>query len=183
MDKQELRTKLVAARRDAVAVDDPHMRHLRELAISSAGIEIVEQAAEPRSAIASYRALPSEPPTDLLNEALAQRGFQVLVPIHQQDGVYLEEMEWVDAVSGAPIARSTAEFRALAVPVVFTPALAAGRDGSRIGKGKGFYDRFFAGLPRHPGGPLRVAIVGPSELFESVPTDSHDESVDHTVVG
>jgi len=183
VDKQEFRSQLIASRRAALAASAAPTNANRPLNIAKAGTELVAQFASPRSAVASYRALPSEPPTELLNEALARSGFQVLVPIHERGGTYLPEMEWADAVSGQVVAASTKAFRDLAVAVVFTPALAAGRDGSRIGKGKGFYDRFFSELPRHPRGPLRVAIVGPAELFDSVPTDPHDEPVDQVLTG
>ncbi|CAB4956897.1 unannotated protein [freshwater metagenome] len=56
------------------------------------------------------------------------------------------------------------------VELVIMPALAAGRDGSRLGRGKGYFDRAVAGNRA-----ARVVVVHDSELFESVPTEEFDQ--------
>ncbi len=63
---------------------------------------------------------------------------------------------------------------------MLVPALAAGRDGVRLGQGGGFYDRALADLPPHPEGPLVVAVVHDDELLAAgeVPSAPHDRRVD-----
>lgn len=131
--------------------------------------------------IASYVSLPSEPPTESLNRALLISGHTVIVPEYRQtDGSLKTEMSWhrlhstgrVDADS-TPIGQAA---------LVLIPAMAAGRDGSRLGKGKGYYDRCLAQLSAHPEGPLRVALIGPGELFDSVPMDEFDQKIDLVLV-
>ena len=74
----------------------------------------------------------------------------------------------------------TADLRLGPDDVVLVPALAAGRDGTRLGQGGGFYDRALADLPPHPEGPLVVAVVHDDELLAAgeVPSAPHDRRVD-----
>ena len=60
-----------------------------------------------------------------------------------------------------------------AVPLqqpVIVPGSVFGRDGSRYGYGKGYYDRFFAKYPRL----RRCAVCYEYQLEETLPTDQHD---------
>jgi 5-formyltetrahydrofolate cyclo-ligase len=60
--------------------------------------------------------------------------------------------------------------------VLLLPALAAGRDGVRLGQGGGFYDRLLSKLAAYPAGPLRVAVVHDDELLPAgaVPAEPYD---------
>jgi 5-formyltetrahydrofolate cyclo-ligase len=62
--------------------------------------------------------------------------------------------------------------------VVVVPALAVGRDASRLGRGAGFYDRALAHA--HPDAVL-VGVVFDEELRDAVPVDVHDVRL-HAVV-
>lgn len=53
---------------------------------------------------------------------------------------------------------------------VIVPGSVFGRDGSRYGYGKGYYDRFFAKYPRL----RRYAVCYEHQLEETLPTDQHD---------
>lgn len=57
-----------------------------------------------------------------------------------------------------------------------TPALCCGKDGSRMGFGRGYYDRFLAGF-----GGVKCAVVFGDFLFESVPTEPTDVPMDMIV--
>lgn len=82
------------------------------------------------------------------------------------------------------VAANVAESAGLAPAVILVPALAATADGRRLGQAGGYYDRFLGDQPRpDAGGPLRVALVGPSELLTDLPTDELDHPVDIVVVG
>lgn len=56
-----------------------------------------------------------------------------------------------------------------ALDVVIVPALGAGRNGHRIGHGRGFYDAFLAGLA-----VPRIGLVYAAGLVEAVPAEAHD---------
>lgn len=62
---------------------------------------------------------------------------------------------------------------------VLVPGLAFGKDHSRLGHGAGFYDKFLGNLKKMTGG--RAVFVGVSYgalVFDSVPHESHDVSMD-----
>jgi 5-formyltetrahydrofolate cyclo-ligase len=59
--------------------------------------------------------------------------------------------------------------------LVICPALAVARDGVRLGRGGGSYDRALARV--RPGTAIWAAVYD-SEIVDSLPTDSHDHLVD-----
>jgi 5-formyltetrahydrofolate cyclo-ligase len=64
------------------------------------------------------------------------------------------------------------------VDVVVVPALAVARDGTRLGRGGGYYDR---ALPHARAGTVLVAVVFDEELVDALPAGGHDVRV-HAVV-
>lgn len=65
--------------------------------------------------------------------------------------------------------------------VVLVPGLAFGRDGTRLGRGKGFYDASLAAL-RQQNPTLQVfGVCYNFQVFETVPTDPHDIKMDRVL--
>jgi 5-formyltetrahydrofolate cyclo-ligase len=60
---------------------------------------------------------------------------------------------------------------AAALDLVLVPGLGFGRDGSRLGRGKGFYDRFLSSLPETA---VRCGVCFDHQLSESLPGEPHD---------
>lgn len=73
------------------------------------------------------------------------------------------------------------------VDLILLPAISVGRDGSRMGKGAGYYDRALADIHTAvaagnlAAAPVLAAIVYSSELVDIVPTESHDVRMDWVV--
>jgi 5-formyltetrahydrofolate cyclo-ligase len=59
------------------------------------------------------------------------------------------------------------------VPLIVVPALAVSRDGVRMGRGGGSYDRVLARAPHAE----TVALLHDGELLETVPGEPHDQRV------
>ena len=57
--------------------------------------------------------------------------------------------------------------------MMLVPAAAFGKDGSRLGRGGGFYDRYLAGFTA-----LTVGVCRDVFFFDSVPCEAHDRTVD-----
>lgn len=139
------------------------------------------------SIIAAYLPFGSEPPVlPLLTELSSDHS--VFVPACLPDRV----MNWVLWEPGAellpgplpglmePAGERHSSRMVADAAVVFIPALAVSRDGSRLGQGGGYYDRFLAELPR---GPLRCSVVFDQEVLPAgaIPTDNRDQTVEHVL--
>ncbi len=139
--------------------------------------------AVPRGAVCCYVALPGEPPTDALIEALLARGDSVFLPVALPGG----SLEWVSAHSARPwmawgVPGQTAPppnaVTLPAVAAVIVPAMAVTPDGLRLGQGGGYYDRFLPTVP----GARTVALVWSDEVVNDVLAQPHDVRVDTWVV-
>ena len=96
MDKPALRAELLANRRKRTALETAcrtfaaRLTHCRPLPAPGTGCPACARG----DLITSYEALPSEPPTAALNEALTAAGAQVVIPVHAIDGDALDDMQW-----------------------------------------------------------------------------------------
>lgn len=174
--KQDWRAHLLAARR---AMDEParfHARtqiaaHLR--ALTSGG----------PLTICAYLPLGSEPLDPDLPYQLVRDGHRVLVPLTTPG----EVLDWAELrVRGemAPgifgIAEPTGPRLGpsviTAADLLLVPALAVDRQGTRLGRGGGFYDRSLALLPPTWSGRL-IAVLFDGEFVAVLPADVHDISI------
>ena len=120
-------------------------------------LKIVEELQPLRVAI--YESYPSEPNT---RDFIKASRVPVLVPVTQPDG----SLSW-NLTDGE-------ETSIQAGDLMFIPALAADVLGNRLGRGKGYFDRQ---LETNPAGVSVFAVVFDDEILDSVPTESHDRSV------
>ena len=58
---------------------------------------------------------------------------------------------------------------------VLVPGLAFDRTGGRLGRGKGYYDRFFQKLPKKT---LLIGLAFDEQVVERVPLEPHDRKID-----
>jgi 5-formyltetrahydrofolate cyclo-ligase len=154
--------------------------------------DVLVAAARAGATVAAYAALPGEPDLARLRAHLAAAGARVLLPVVTGPG----ELGWAPDGPTRPGAAlpggrrldepDVAADRLLTTAglglgpddVVLAPALAAGRDGTRLGQGGGYYDRALAALPGRPDGPWVVAVVHDEEVLDAVPVGAHDRRVD-----
>lgn len=116
--------------------------------------------------VATYVSFGTEPSTLNFIQSLIDQGIPVLVPETLENG----ELSWHDFIDGS-------NSSLLPGDLLFVPALAADREGNRLGRGKGYFDRELSGLI----GITRYAVIYQNELIEQVPTESHDQRVDGVV--
>ncbi len=64
------------------------------------------------------------------------------------------------------------------IELAVVPGVAFGRDGSRIGNGRGYYDRLFRSIT---GPTVRVGVAFECQIFDTLPVDEHDVWMDAIV--
>ena len=166
--KTAVRQRLRELRRERVPGRD-RARDAAELELAALEVGYAAGLA-PGGWVAAYESTPLEPPTEAMVAALVARGIRVMVPVTLEDW----DLDWREVVlvgddRGEPLGTS-AIARA---SVVFVPAHGVDRSGTRIGQGKGCYDR---ALPRTDA--VVVAVVHPWEVLdEELPSDEHDRPV------
>jgi 5-formyltetrahydrofolate cyclo-ligase len=127
---------------------------------------------------------PSEPGHGRLPGVFTRLGARVLLPVVPPGG---GELTWaVDTGRLAPgrfgllepVGPRLGATAIGAADVVVVPAVAVARDGVRLGRGGGYYDRAL----RHarPGAVL-VAVVFDDEFLDELPVEPHDHRVDAVV--
>lgn len=183
LDKDSLRERLLAARR---------ARSSDERALAGAEIErYLLDTPELSSArvVAGYVGVGSEPHTLPLLTKLRERDVRVLLPVLLPDN----ELDWAEFSGAATLVRAgrgllepdgpRLGFEAMrAADVLLCPGLAVGRDGIRLGRGGGSFDRVLSRLAGDGdagnAGTWACVVLFDNELLDGVPAEAHDQPVD-----
>lgn len=163
--KSELRAQIRAARSGRAASADWVARVLARI---------------PHGTVCAYVALPGEPPTEAIIEALLARGDDVFLPVAG------EGLTWVRAADSRPwqawgLRGAQCPVPAVELPevdVILVPALAVDTRGRRLGQGGGYYDRF---VPQHASAPT-IALLWAGEVLPDVGAQAHDITVDEWLI-
>lgn len=131
--------------------------------------------------VLAYSPLPDEVDiTPVIHDALA-RGKKVFLPVIRPGATYMEFFPYTEntkitegsfGILEPEIKRETAfEVTDVFQTLVLVPGRAFSIDGSRLGRGKGFYDHFFHG---HTANIHLAGVCFPCQVVEEVPTDEND---------
>jgi 5-formyltetrahydrofolate cyclo-ligase len=130
--------------------------------------------------VAAYVSIGAEPGTGVLLRELVGLGRRVVLPVLLPDGdldwgTYRGDSSLTPARRGLlePVDRLGADAVATA-DVVLVPGLAVSRDGMRLGRGGGSYDR---ALARVPVGTFTCVLLHDEEVGLDVPVEPHDRRV------
>ena len=138
----------------------------------------------PGKYVTCYVSMAGEPPTEKLREYLKSIGKTVLLPIMKPK----RELAW--GIDEGELVRNNygveepvpSHLTPADASLMIIPALRAGRDGTRLGRGAGYYDRALAATPLSVnGGPMRIVLVFDDELVDSVPHEEHDQTMDGVI--
>jgi len=186
--KTDLRRK-VSARRVARVRTDPDARPAAGRAVHRLLAETPElRALQAGDTVTAYLELATEVPLAATRAALAAAGVTVLVPRVLPDA----DLDWVRWTPDTPAPASrtatvtgTAEdlgpSALVAASVVLLPGIAGDRDGRRLGRGGGSYDRALGRLPTGSRRPWTCLVLYDDEVVDMVPVDVHDVYVDAVV--
>ena len=136
----------------------------------------------PYKVIMLYSALPDEVPTQILMDELVAQGKTVLLPCVTSD-TDMELHRYTgkqDLQTGAydilePTGQLFTDYDAINVAIV--PGMAFDADGHRLGRGKGYYDRFLSRVPYL----YKIGLCFSWQLVDHVPCDEHDVVMDEVI--
>lgn len=131
--------------------------------------------------VAIYMSLPEEPPTENLIQEVRKLNRNVWLPRINND-----ELNWIknpteftvgpygikEPVGEGVLAKDLTELGA-----IILPALAVDVKGTRLGKGKGFYDRVLVQLKQDV---KRIVLLFDTEFILEIPKENHDQPI-HTI--
>lgn len=135
----------------------------------------------PEGSVCIYNALPSEVNTDTLIRYFLQSR-EVYLPVVDGDDILLVKLQkdtsFVEAKWGIsePVGQRLAP-EEVNPSITITPLLGADKYLSRLGKGKGFYDRYFRKV-----NTLKIGIAFREQLVEKIPCDEWDIKLDILVL-
>jgi 5-formyltetrahydrofolate cyclo-ligase len=139
---------------------------------------VEEREIESMSAYLSANDEPNVRP--FLNWA-AERGIRTLFPVTREDGL----LDWTvgdgetehEGLFGMPeVVGEVLAPNALGdVDVILAPAAAVDRQGTRMGWGRGYYDKTLGSMAKRP--PV-YAVIFDAEFIDDIPRERHDQPVD-----
>jgi 5-formyltetrahydrofolate cyclo-ligase len=171
MDKQQWRTRLKAHRSEVS--DAVHAAEAVPLA-EAAVVHLGERGAT----VGGYVPVGSEPGSLEMFDRLRERGCRILLPIVVGAG----PLDWAEYEGPESLRQARYGLREPAgdrlgpdavaeASVLFIPALAVDRQGTRLGRGAGHYDR---SLPLASPQAERIGVVRDAEFVDELPGEPHD---------
>ena len=129
-----------------------------------------------------YSALPDEVPTQQLIDQLVAQGKTVLLPrvVSDTDMELRRYTGRHDLQAGAfgimePTGALFTDYAAIDVAIV--PGMAFDAAGHRLGRGKGYYDRFLSRIPQ----VYKIGLCFSWQIVGEVPCDAHDIVMDQVL--
>lgn len=172
-----LRLRIGAERRELA----PAVREAASARIADHVLAMAEFAGAAR--VAAYVALPDEVSLGRVIAAVLASGRPLLLPrVDERRLVFSPVADLAALRLGSygvrePL-RGAAETTWDARDLVLVPGVAFDRDGGRLGRGAGFYDR---SLPSGSAAPRIVGVCFDRQVIEAVPVEPHDRRVDAVV--
>ncbi|MBF0511111.1 MAG: 5-formyltetrahydrofolate cyclo-ligase [Candidatus Omnitrophica bacterium] len=146
------------------------------------------KAIQEAKTILFYASMPGEVDTLAMIKKALFSGKQVALPIVEQNQrklipTLISSMEEVH--QGAygitePYMDPDKEVLLKDIDAVIVPGLAFDRQGHRLGRGAGYYDRFLSGLLEHT---TTIGLAFDFQLTESLPIEAHDVRLTQVIAG
>ncbi len=128
-----------------------------------------------------YSSLPDEVQTDLLLQAALDAGKRVFLPVVVGDDLELKPYGSHTLMHKGAFNISEPEGAALTdlsvIELAIVPGMAFTPAGTRLGRGRGYYDRLLPQLRR----ARTIGLCFPFQLVDFIPTEPHDIRLDSVV--
>ncbi|MDD4956991.1 MAG: 5-formyltetrahydrofolate cyclo-ligase [Candidatus Omnitrophica bacterium] len=137
--------------------------------------------------VMAYVSLPSEVGTDQFIQEAMERGKRIVVPYIGPDDqrIIASELTSVEELEKGPFGISQpgqGRFKAIPlkeIDLIVVPAIAYDKKNMRLGRGKGYYDRFLAEEGLSSANTIGVAFN--FQIVDEIPSDPHDRPVQRVI--
>lgn len=177
IQKKELRKEIRERKRD-IPVDE-----LREMSRLLCKRLLANERLGNASTVMMYYPLGDEVDVAPVIEQLAESGKTVVLPqvMGEAEMVLRRYTGKADLQEGAygimePCGEIFSDYEAIDVAII--PGMAFDRRGNRLGRGKGYYDRF---LPLLLTRVYKIGVCFPFQLLDDIPVEEHDISMDTVI--
>lgn len=161
-----------------------------ELALMSEQIShaiLKEESVLKAKIILAYFPLPDEVSIIPVIDSLVSQGKTVLLPqvISDTEMIIREYHSAEDLKEGSfgilePTGKEFSEYNLIETALI--PGMAFDENGNRLGRGKGYYDRFLATVKDKSGRlPFLIGVAFPFQIVGKVPVDIHDERMNKVI--
>lgn len=175
MDKTSLRKSMRQLTRDLT----PEFRDTMSRQIL-ARLAALEPFAAART-VGLFMSLPDEIRTQEFVQALAAEK-RVALPVVEGDDMRFEYYTPAEGLHTGSFGIDEPSRGQLCLPeemdAVVVPGVAFDRAGNRMGRGRGYYDRWLATAPASL---VKIGICYPHQLLDTIPHESHDIAMDYTI--
>jgi len=175
MTKDEMRRQVRAAYRASADAD----RSRWSASICSA--LLADTSLRSARVVMAFYPLPDEVDIRPVLDALCGDGKTVLLPqVVSDTEMRLRRYETAGALESGrfdilePVAEVYEDLGS--IDVIIVPGVAFDKAGHRLGRGKGYYDRFLQGL-----NAVKIGVCHPYQLLDSIPFEPHDALMDRVL--
>ena len=177
MDKQMLRKQIRQLKRTFTP------EQLREMSTPITATLLEHPRIKAANTILLYASLPDEVDTHCLMEQLLAQGKNILLPVVVGDHdlkicPYKPSSQVAQGPFGIMEPQADAFTAFDEIDVALIPGMAFDKQGNRLGRGKGYYDRFLSTVPHL----YKIGVCFPFQQITEVPADENDIRMDEVVV-
>ena len=176
MEKSELRKEIRQRKRQFT------QQQLREMSLAIIGRLLNHPKVRAAHTVLFYYSLPDEVYTHEAVDQLVAQGKRVLLPVVLPDNeMELHEYTGPESMQEdcyhilEPKGKTFTDLSEIDVALI--PGMSFDANGHRLGRGKGYYDRFLAKAPSL----YKIGVCFPFQKLEEVPSDKYDVVMDEVV--
>ena len=178
MDKKELRRYIREQKRHFTS------QQLGEMSLCIMSSLLTHPRVQEADTILMYHSLPDEVNTHSALDQLLAMGKKVFLPkVVNDTEMTIHEYTGADSLQPSEpygiLEPTTPELSIIncQLSIAIVPGMAFDKQGHRLGRGKGYYDRFLSRIPNI----YKIGVCFPFQMLESIPSESTDVVMDEVI--
>jgi 5-formyltetrahydrofolate cyclo-ligase len=178
MDKKELRRYIREQKRHFTP------QQLGEMSLDIMSSLLSHSQIQKADSVLMYHSLPDEVDTHSALDKLLAMGKKVLLPkVVSDTEMTIHEYTGKESLQPSEpygiLEPTTPELSIIncQLSIAVVPGMAFDRQGHRLGRGKGYYDRFLSQIPNI----YKIGVCFPFQMLESIPSESTDVVMDEVI--